>query len=269
MLNKKYLFLNLFFLLYYSDAHYESMFRGDNPNIIVDWTPKAGCTAVLRTLLENYGQTPGTITLWKDFFNYRNQHLVTEKLFFDKDYLKVKFVRNPYKRIVSLFLSIARRPDRPNVSFEVFLEHVKNNTFELLTSDTAFAEYLYDHTRKQTKETDQYMNIIIKIEDPKSLKALNEQLHLSLTLSPQGHHLNYQEIAEYYTGDLLFAYSDQYPPYYSFYNAKTLALVEEIYADDIKNFHYFRPQAMLDFIHNTKNQINRPFKSGDYWKIIV
>jgi hypothetical protein len=238
-------------------AHsFQRMFINDNPKLIVDWTPKCGCTSVWVMLMKNYGLLDEALKYFHFIHRYRQDiyyknHRVTAKKFFDDGYYKIKFVRNPYERAVSSYLHCCKTTSFKE-SFEKFLIMLKKKSWHKLTSREI--QIITSHSRKQSKLTDKFMHEIIHIENADLSKANHiTGLNLSLTKHSSGHHNLYDSCTQY-CGDKPYVYlkANHYPDYHCYYSSKTLQRVEQIYSEDIIRYNYQIPEKIGQFLAQTK-----------------
>jgi len=231
------------------------MFIHDNPPLIVDWTRKAGSTCIWLMLFEQYGllqealqysSVPGYVKQV-----YSKSHKATIDKFFNKNYCKVKCVRNPYYRIVSSYLQSCKAYTFKN-SFESFLISFKKQDWKNIAIHNIHA--INRHTQEQYKETDQFMDYIVKIEET-DFSEINKKTGLNLSLCKYhlNHHNSYLQNYDTCVATLKFKDIEKrpYPPCYAFYNKKTLYLIEELFHEDIINYGYTLPDDIKFFMEKT------------------
>lgn len=232
------------------------LFINDNPKLIVDWTPRAGCTIVWKTLLRNYGLLDKAMKFNPWVHNYRSAvytpfHQTSLKQFLSNDYYKIKFVRCPYHRAVSSYI-IAVDAFKFKGSFEDFLQTLMNPAQRPKNFCKDPASFFY-HAKVQHSSLDDYMDKIIKIEDSQdALVEVNLRLGLNLDLSKESseHHTAYIKCDSYVGDKPFYGHQSPYgwPVYYCFYSQKTLDLVQAIYRDDIESYDYDIPEEVFEFV---------------------
>lgn len=228
-----------------------NLFIADNPNLIVDWSPRAASSNVLRALCSAYkvvhkdnphllAQVPKLIHQCIRTFTNHKDPIVP---FINPHYTKIKFIRNPYARALASYKIVLFYNE---CSFETFLDALNTNNINRLVQDNKIINHIISHSKKQVRSTDKYMTII-KIEDPnKQLAILNEKLGLTITLE-KPKKIHFRKIQKY-VGDILHTATAKLPDYYCFYSPKTLQIVEELYRDDILSYGYTRPKEIDLFI---------------------
>lgn len=174
-------------------------------------------------------------------------------MLFNKNTIKIKFVRNPYDRAVSCYLHSCRYKlgglrhyNNANISFEFFLKLLLNKKNNKLTGDIH-----YDLQSLEIENKRKIFDKIIKLEKlNEGAKELEEEYNLLLKTNFTSHHhksSNSKNI-NYYIGNLNFnEIKKQIPTYNNFYNEKTKKLVEKVYGKDIELYNYTFEEFMSKF----------------------
>jgi hypothetical protein len=112
-------------------------------DLIVGWTPKAGCTVVKRHVYDFLGLRDDVEKTgkWVQFYShlYIRKHLIIPALHWKKVKWRIKFVRNPYHRFVSSYTYAMGFPNMVSgitedlncnlhdISFEMFTDWVEQS----------------------------------------------------------------------------------------------------------------------------------------------
>jgi len=256
---KKIIIISIFFANLFSSifADYHGVYFY-NPNIIFEWSPKAGNTNFKKTLIKNY-----ELKNKENLIRYINKNKVTKKDLLNTKWYRVKLIRSPYLRAVSCYLHIIIKEARLNLSFEEFLSILKNKKVKYLGKKKYIISH---HCGEQYNEEDKYINKFLYLENPENIEELNAKTGLNLNLnSNQPHHTSYIKTYPYYVGHLKFKKNKTgFPPYYCFYSEKSLQLVQEAFPNDTTKYDYEVPEEVLEFIESQKH-IENPFKENQVW----
>lgn len=209
-------------------------------NIIMLWTPRAGCTVSCHTMFNHMGLI-GEKTSQTEIHKYRGQFYKTHGHVTPEDLEKCfvfKMIVNPYQRAVSCYAVYAL--SFKDHSFYHFLEKIsQKNTNHLLPN------ILHHIIPQYVKNEENYINAYIKLENGQNEinQKINQPLGLNLLLLTDGLIPAHKTIRE--KTDKLFGYVPRnqiakFPESYrQFYDdAKIKKLVEIIYGDDITNYGY-------------------------------
>lgn len=209
-----------------------------NSRVVLGWSPKAGCTVVLKMFLNDCGLLEEALRYSNWVHDYRDAFLSPCPVEATGIVARIKFVRNPYARAVSSYLSICLGRYRQfpmfdhfdHLSFEIFLQYLASGG---LTSDF--------HLDKQYREGEHY-DEIVRIEDMDAvMPLLNQKYGLALNWNfSSGHHITKQpNLTTEYQGAKDFSkVFYEIGSYKQFYNETNRRLVQNIYADDILNYGY-------------------------------
>ena len=220
-------------------------------NIIADWTAKAGCTIAMKMLFDYMNVLEEALEYNPWVHNYR-MHVyydkfgrVTEKHMNSKNYLKLKFVRNPFNRAVSSFIHCCKYPfllaeyENSNPSFNDFLK--------LLHSKKLGINCGGGHYRIQNWDLNRIYDKIIQIENINDhIHSLNQKYNVNLKNDFSSNHhvkkskyiknfgnVKRNEILNYFASN-----NQESPTYDSYYSDENYQLVSDIYSDDITPLGY-------------------------------
>ena len=230
---------------------------------IIDYSPKAGCTIIVKTWFDYMGvldealnfevfrkgrKIKGWVHNFTETFLQRFGGISGDDLY-SSDFIKIKYVRNPYNRAVSSYIHCCKHP----FLFEEFAE--TNPSFNefllLLYSKKLGINCGHEHYRLQNSFPKVEYDDIIKIENLKNeTKKLNKKYDLNLNYSfncksmPWHHQVekknkidNFFNISASDVRKYLFK-NKNLPVYDSFYNDEIKQIVYEIYKIDIKTYGY-------------------------------
>ena len=229
--------------------------------IIIDWSAKAGCTGVIEMFFRHMGilrehckESDGSLHYgpWvhhyrENTFSKNKNNRVTEKDLMRADYFKIKFVRNPYSRVVSSYIHAMKygyenenimkilKINKSDISFNQFVNYLQN--IDIRNSNI--------HHRLQKKRYEysipNVFNFIVKIEKMKEdIKTLNKigNFNFDTTDLSSIHHIKKQSIEGEVCSKPWSEIKDSIPHYGRFYNADLIRKVYEVYKDDITTYKY-------------------------------
>ena len=156
---------------------------------------------------------------------------------------KIKFVRNPYERIVSAYLHFMRAHKKMPLSFKNFVEKVNIFLNNGNKNDKIFADERFNlHLYLQYDEDIKYDHII-KIEDLNDgIKILNDDYKMNLKINKSivnGLNKKNKVLTIDYATSIYDNYKHNIPYEYKyFYNDYIKTIVYKIYKNDIINFKY-------------------------------
>jgi hypothetical protein len=227
-------------------------------NFIIDWSPKAGCTVITKiwfdymNVLEEALETEvvhnrrlikGWVHDFTPTFKKRFGKVTSDELKSD-NFIKIKYVRNPYDRAVSSYIHCCKHPEillgkhkDKNPTFKDFLNLIVTNKIhdDHYEIQNSFPEIKYDE--------------IIKIENLESeTKRLNEKYDIKLKCDfNSSHHVKKKNKIDNFfnipVSDVkkYLHKNKELPTYDSFYNDETKEIVYQIYKTDIERFNYKSP----------------------------
>jgi len=221
----------------------------NDKKIVADWTAKAGCTIAMKMLFTYMNVLEEALAYkhprkWVHDFRqdvyYDRYGRVTEEIMSSTDYIKLKFVRNPFNRAVSSFIHCCKHPfllaeyENSNPSFTDFLK--------LLHSKKLGINCGGGHYRVQNWDINRTYDEIIQIENLNDhIDIINKKYNVNLqSRFSSGHHVkkkNYvknfgnakrNEVLNYFESN-----NQESPTYDSYYSDENFQMVSEIYNDDI------------------------------------
>ena len=231
---------------------------------IIDWTPKAGCTIAKKIWLDYMDTLDEALKIecyhsgvllrgWvHDFmpiFFRRFGRVGTEVELKSDNFIKIKYVRNPWDRAVSSYIHACKYPglfgdyEEINPSFYGFLEALITGELSMHGGG--------DHWRIQNLFPEVKYNEIIKIENLKpETKRLNKKYNLNLKWNfGSRHHVKKKNrINNFFNASASYVkkYLDEHnqvPAYSSFYDDQTIKMVYEIYKTDVNTYQYKYPYS--------------------------
>lgn len=216
-------------------------FIKNNKTIFITTSSKSGSNTVLNLFLPEKGiatSDKNPISIHYKAKKYQINKIPENS---NENFIKFKFVRNPYKRIVSAFLHL----NNVNLSFYEFLIEVKkflnnqNQNNNLLKTQVLQLSHMYILQKDNIdydyiSKIENLDNDIIKINQmyKLDLKYDNKKLNTRNTKSIVEKKIDYIR-------DKLKKYRSNIPDDYSFfYNMEIKQLVYDIYKIDIDYFNY-------------------------------
>lgn len=217
-----------------------------NDKYIIDWTEKCGCTVVIKMFFQSIGLLEDALEYNSWIHNYREEKFyekfgrVTKEMLSSNEYIKIKFVRNPYNRIVSSYFAAHENNkqflpgyDHLDLTFYDFLKLVKEK------------KLANDHWRSQYQEIESEFSFdeVIQIENlDMEVERLNKKYDLNLKIdSCSGHHHAKDKSINDFVGRKRHSQYDDVkniPDYINFYDEEIKQLVSEIYEMDLKTYGY-------------------------------
>jgi hypothetical protein len=238
-------------------------------NLMVGWTPKCACTTVCKMFFNEIGLLDEALDFHPFIHQYRQRvyepkHPILTNYFHDKNMLKFKVVRNPYRRVVSSYVHYMR--DEYTENNHPIINQLKRMGHEEPNNIT-FIDYLnyltkVDLNKQKTEFHQEYQHDpfeldnsmkwdhIIKIEEiDKGIDRLNKKYGTTLTvkgdIGKSFHYTikdkNFKEIAfDKKAKDIIRKEGDTtiIPDYKMFYNPSIKKRVDKLYGTDIKLYKY-------------------------------
>ena len=161
--------------------------------------------------------------------NYTRKNLISKEVLLNSKHLKLKFVRNPYARVVSSYLHLSIN----NLSFYQFLLKLLNNKYEY-NIHYASQHHLLEKQQK-------IYNEIIKIENIESeIERINKKYNINLEYDSISNHHSIKKLDEKkYVGYIKYSDIKNTPSYRYFYDDERIKqLVYNIYKIDIILYNY-------------------------------
>lgn len=243
----------------------------DRVPVILLYSEKSGCTSVVKWFFFQAGLYDEAIAHARWIHKYENEVYKRQegyrpgvaRAILAGDRPLVKFTRDPFKRAVSGFLMLSgpgmRNPDHfghaewkrirqlkygdpehaGGASFRDFLEHVRTGAGQLGRTNPHFAcQFRPEEAPFEVEHhpLEEMGEVFRGIEREHGLETPPEAMFES------GHHRSYvketqEDLAETEIHERTFFERDP-PDYRCFYNPGTIALVQEIYAEDFARYGY-------------------------------
>ena len=202
--------------------------------IIIDWSAKSGCTNIVTMFfryidLYKHFHLKNPIDIHNERVKYRLLNKIENSFLINTDYLKLKFVRNPYSRVVSSYLHLSIN----YLSFYEFLLNLYNNKYEYNI------HYASQHHLLEKKQ--KIYNEIVKIENIDSeIERINKKYNIKLEYnSVSNHHCQKHLNEKKYVGYIKYSDIKNIPSYRYFYDDERIKqLVYDIYKIDINLYNY-------------------------------
>jgi len=211
-----------------------SILINHNKKIIIDWSAKSNCTNIVIMFFKYINlYEKMIINNPLEIHNYREKYIknnyICKDLLLDSEYLKIKFVRNPYSRAISSYLHLSIS----NISFYEFLLNLYNRNYPY---------NIHYYNQHHSLEVDKKIyNEIIKIENIDSeIERLNNKYKINLIYENHAsHQINKSLNNNDYVGYKKFKDIKSIPPYKYFYDDdKIKNLVIYVYGFDMILYNY-------------------------------
>ena len=216
---------------------------------IIGWSPKAGCTMVIKQWFNEAGILEEALRFSKWVHDFREDKFykrfghVNIKHFKSDNYISIKYIRNPYDRVISSYIHCCKLPhllEHKDISFYDFLKGLCKREIPIHGGGL--------HWCLQWEKGKKFDHVI-KIENlEEETKKLNEKYGLDLEIFSSSHHHNNKlfEVKDFFLLKLseVNAWREQnkgVPSYTSFYNDEIRELVLKIYRIDIETNGYKCP----------------------------
>ena len=217
-----------------------------NSKVVIGWTPKCACTVILKMFLDHCGLLETALNYDGWVHNYRERFLEPCPIDLN-NILRIKFIRNPYSRAVSSYLTVCRfRKDFPmlkdieHLSFETFLEY-------LVSPDVQW-DFHYIQQFKKGEKYDEVIRIE-NIDHRMTEINLKYGLNLNWKFTSSHHILKHPNIDNGYQGNIdYYKNFDLIGSYKEFYNETNRKFVETVYASDFLHYGYTYDDFLLENI---------------------
>jgi len=239
-------------------------------NIMMGWTPKCACTTACKMFFNELELLDEALEFHEFIHQYRQRvyepkHPVLTNYMHDKDLIKFKVVRDPYRRAVSSYVHYMR--DAYTVENHPIISQIKKMTGDPEPNNISFIDYLNYVSRidvgKGKTEFHQEIqhdpfevnssfkwDYIVKIENIKNeINKINKQHGLSLSVEGDiGKSFHYTKKIKDFEGvafdkrakDIIIREGEDtiIPDYKFFYNPAIKKRVESIWGKDIEIYDY-------------------------------
>lgn len=176
-----------------------------------------------------------------------------------KTYTKIKLVRNPYSRAVSSYIHTLRTPEilykdtknrftETEFSFETFLNEVEK--LGTRSCDLHYRTQTHEYERQSQWDYEHIIQLESAFQDiPKLEKEYNLKTSPVKKFRESEHNSLRKKEGKHFVGNTAFASGYiKHSPYPYFYNTELAQKVQELYAEDFKNFGYSTTIELPDTI---------------------
>jgi hypothetical protein len=234
--------------------------------ILMEYTPKAGCTSAVTMFLADMGfRKNKEYHMWPHAFReeyfYKRCGTATPCMFESKYWYRFKIVRNPYDRAVSSFIHIMTYaglrakvvpPERfDNFTYEEFLDHLLTLTPHVLQGlaggHVSYQSQPYERMFFGTNVT--VFHTIVKSENlAEGLAKVNKDTGAHFQIADKGSHLAHRhDETNYFVGNMSWELlKDRIPTDYGhFYNHRIKDKTLQVFSWDIRMYKYNYPFKTL------------------------
>lgn len=203
--------------------------------IIMDFTPKAGCTVAVKMFIDHMGLLDD---VRKKGYNWIHDYRAG--VFYPKfgkvhltdwcnpEIFKFKVVRNPYTRAVSSYFKYLEKFQ--DVSFYEFIE------IFLQKQGLAACD---PHYQMQSLQTDEYLNKVVKLENfEEEIQKINELLNTNFKTNYTSFHHHEKLPPSHFIGMEKRRNSKVIPAYKDFYNEEIKNIIYNLYKRDFISYNY-------------------------------
>ncbi len=221
--------------------------------IILDWSPKAGCTIMVKMFFRNMGLLEEALAYNSWIHEYRmhvftKAHPITIDDLRNSEYYKIKFVRNPYHRVVSGYLhtmkyEVMHKPVKDalwrwnaNISFKSFVKYLSKIDLHTCDPHYSLQKKFFEN------EIPNCFNKIIKLEQlNEGIAEINEKkgVHFDLSGLTSNHHLEKNHrLTQNVSRSRWNKIKNDIPWYTNFYDAALAEKVYALYKEDFEAYGY-------------------------------
>lgn len=236
------------------DMPYAIVLKDFNDKILMDWSPKSGCTIAVKMFFRKLGLLETALSYSDWIHNYRMHVFFIEQPTYredltDSDYFKFKVVRNPFSRVVSSYLHTMKSKSmhapvkkvlkkwNSNISFNQFVNFLEKTDLSSLGCDPH-----YGLQKKSFENSEMNFDLIIKLENFKnSIDELNSKSGANFNIEglKSEHHIKIDNNTLNKAYDKKFSrIIKQVPSYDQFYNEDLIRRVSELYQQDLNAYNY-------------------------------
>ncbi len=246
--------------------------------ILMEFTPKADCTAAVVSFLDKRGFEQDVHYYgWPHVFReryYGSCGQATACMYYDKDWFRFKVVRNPFDRAVSSYLYVMKTPflnafipsHLKDATFEQFIDYQLSLTPDVLQyfatkhagpQSQYYERFVYMENQK-AKEGNQtnptplppIFQEIVKVEESdKGFQRIFEKIGIryQLKYSSKQHFSKRNDFVTYYVGNIPWSQVQAKTPknYGYFYNKNLIEKVERLYHWDLVLYNYSFPFEVI------------------------
>jgi hypothetical protein len=239
--------------------------------VILLWSPKAGCTVLTNWFFFQIGLLDKAIRYHPSIHIYKGLYLHKRNYFHvfasgNPGKRTIKLVRDPYKRAVSSYFTIANycyNKGFPNNPLSKDKERIKAKFFPHSPYEgISFKQFLYylsdlgadytlvdGHISKQYCQEEDYLSPrIMKLENfNKEIRRLEEKYNLKRSpqeiLTAPHSYASYSEAIEFDSDSVMTPVqfrNGPMPQYESFFDKETIQLCNHVFKDDFTKYNYVR-----------------------------
>lgn len=228
-------------------------------NVIMDWTPKSGCTIATKMFFQSMGLLDEAMAHHHWVHRYRQEvfyknHAMSLEDLVDQNNFLFKVVRNPYTRVVSSYLHICKNGhNSPEIQAKGkgnFVDYA-SVSFADFVDELARINIKYDcnpHCRVQVKNYERAelrQPFVCKLETLcDDMKAVNARCSTQFNVEniTSHHHVKKDDGGGNFCGRTAWGiFSDVSPDYKFFYDKAIFNKVTRLYKDDIEHYNYKFP----------------------------
>jgi hypothetical protein len=236
-----------------------------NRKILMEFSPKAGCTAAVTMFLNHMGFVQNEIySVWPHLFReeyfYKRCGFANPCMYESPDWYRFKVVRNPYDRAVSSYIHVMKHEvlremlipaaQKDSLTYEQFLEILHKLPYTkmqgLLGAHVGYQSQPYERKFWKSKnESAAIFHHIVHIEQiEEDLAILNNQTNSHFQQGDKGVHVTTRSNeTNHFVGNVSWHLLQDHIPidYGRFYNQRTKELATNIFIWDISMYKYKFP----------------------------